>query len=102
MNRRGFLGAILAAGVAPYVMSGGIGRGVLMPVTTSQKIVFPTIAETFAVSSGNPLLTIDLITQEALLMLQHNLLSTLKKYDKSFFVDGSKILQIKKPLRYRV
>lgn len=32
MNRRGFLGAILALGVAPYVVSGGVGRGVLMPV----------------------------------------------------------------------
>ncbi len=32
MNRRGFLGSILAACAAPYVMSGGIGRGVLMPV----------------------------------------------------------------------
>ena len=32
MNRRGFLGAILAGGVAPFVMSNAIGRGVLMPV----------------------------------------------------------------------
>lgn len=32
MNRRGFLGAILAGGVAPFVMSSAIGRGVLMPV----------------------------------------------------------------------
>lgn len=32
ITRRGFLSAILAAGAAPYVMSGGVGRGVLMPV----------------------------------------------------------------------
>ena len=32
ISRRGFLTAMLAAGAAPYVMSGGIGRGVLMPV----------------------------------------------------------------------
>lgn len=32
MNRRGFLGSILAAGVAPYVLSNGIASGILMPV----------------------------------------------------------------------
>ena len=32
MNRRGFLGSILAAGVAPFVMSNAVGRGILMPV----------------------------------------------------------------------
>jgi len=32
MDRRGFLKSILAAGVAPYVMSGGIASGILMPV----------------------------------------------------------------------
>lgn len=32
MNRRGFLQSILAAGVAPYVMSGGIASGIIMPV----------------------------------------------------------------------
>lgn len=32
MNRRGFLSAILAASAAPYVMSGGIAKGILMPV----------------------------------------------------------------------
>lgn len=31
MNRRRFLQSILAAGVAPCVMSSGIARGVLMP-----------------------------------------------------------------------
>lgn len=34
MNRRSFLGSILSAGVAPFVMSNGIGGGVLMPVRT--------------------------------------------------------------------
>jgi hypothetical protein len=32
MNRRGFLSAILAAGAAPYVMSSGVAKGILMPV----------------------------------------------------------------------
>ena len=32
ITRRGFLCAILAAGVAPYVMSGGVASGILMPV----------------------------------------------------------------------
>lgn len=31
MNRRGFLGAILAAGTAPLVLRSGIARGILMP-----------------------------------------------------------------------
>lgn len=32
MNRRSFLQSILAAGVAPWVMSNGVAGGVLMPV----------------------------------------------------------------------
>lgn len=31
MKRRSFLGAMLASFTAPYVMSGGLGRGILMP-----------------------------------------------------------------------
>lgn len=31
MNRRGFLAGILAAGVSPWVMPGGVASGVLMP-----------------------------------------------------------------------
>ncbi len=32
MNRRSFLASILAAGVAPHVMSGGVASGIFMPV----------------------------------------------------------------------
>ena len=32
MNRRSFLQSILAVGVSPWVMSGGIAGGILMPV----------------------------------------------------------------------
>lgn len=46
ISRRGFLTAMLAAGAAPYVMSSGIGRGVLMPV---KAVHVPTDAEIQAV-----------------------------------------------------
>lgn len=71
MNRRSFLASMLAAGAAPYVMSGGIGRGVLMQV---REIVIPSTETVSAVN--NELLTIDMITKEALLILEKNLVLT--------------------------
>lgn len=62
MNRRGFLGAILAAGVAPAIIRGGI----LMPV---RQIAIPTTTEIAAIT-GNRLLTIDQITREAMIILK--------------------------------
>lgn len=40
MNRRGFLAGILAAGISPWVMSGGVASGILMPV---RKLWAPTM-----------------------------------------------------------
>lgn len=71
MNRRGFLSAILAAGAAPYVMSGGIGREVLMPV---RRIIVPEVDAVQALMSyTNNLMTIDMITREALLIMEKNI-----------------------------
>lgn len=64
MNRRGFLGAILAAGAAPAI----IRAESLMRVTG---IIVPTTAE--VVTYGNSLLSIEMITAEALRVLEKNL-----------------------------
>ncbi len=74
MNRRGFLQAILAAGVAPAV----VGSGVLMPV---RRVVVPewpvgivSLAAPFQAAEnarvGNCLLTVSQITREALRILE--------------------------------
>lgn len=63
MNRRGFLGAILATGAAPAI----VRVSSLMRV---QGIIVPTLGEVVAVNAGNSLLSIDLITKEALRVLE--------------------------------
>jgi hypothetical protein len=47
MNRRSFLQSILAAGVAPWVMSNGVAGGVLMPV---RKIIAPEYGESIIIN----------------------------------------------------
>lgn len=68
MNRRSFLGAILAAGAAPAIVKAAS----LMPVRAIQ---FPTLAETLEINiiRGNTLLTPTLITREALRVFEKNL-----------------------------
>lgn len=68
MNRRGFLGAILATACAPAIVRGGI----LMPV---RQIALPTDEEVFAVSAtyGNTLLSPEIIARRALQILSANL-----------------------------
>ena len=79
MNRRGFLKAIFAAGVAPAF----IGSSVLMPV---RKLVMPSLDETIAIGSGNRLLTIEQITKEALRLWQKQKINiaTIRTYDSRF------------------
>lgn len=93
MNRRGFLGAILAAGVAPVFIKSNI----LMPV---RSIFIPTAEEVAVVSGGNTLLTIDMITREALRILneQSELWKTLnRQWDVGKKGDT---LRIRMPQRY--
>lgn len=68
MDRRGFLGAMLAAGVAPAV----VRAESLMRL---RPIVFPSLAESLEINmiSGNPLLTPTSITMEMLVLLRNNL-----------------------------
>jgi hypothetical protein len=63
MDRRGFLGAILAAGVAPAVVKAAS----LMPLWVRSE-------SGLIVRSGNGLLTIEIITAEALKILNENFL----------------------------
>ena len=76
MNRRGFLQAILAAAAGPAIVKAAN----LMPVFTraSSGLLLPTRVDTlygFA-SGGSTLLTIDMITREALKILHDNLTFT--------------------------
>lgn len=71
MNRRGFLGAILAAGVAPAIVR-------VESLMRLPSVIIPTDAEITAVVSGNRLLTIEMITREALHILESNLTFTRK------------------------
>lgn len=61
MNRRGFLGSILALGAAPAIVR-----------ADSLMRVIPLDTE-IIVLSGNTLLTIDMITKEALRILHKNM-----------------------------
>ena len=74
MDRRGFLGAILAAGAAPAI----VRIGSLMPV---QSIIVPTTRQVVDVLYGNRLLTIEQITREALIILENQLTFTTRVND---------------------
>lgn len=92
MNRRGFLGAILAAAAAPAF----IRSGILMPV---RAVSIPTAEEVISVVAGNQLLTIEMITREALRVLHKNMAfvaSTNRAFDHAF---GDKIT-IRVPASY--
>lgn len=68
MNRRGFLGAILAAATAPAI----VRIESLMPV---RQLMLDDWLPTASgvLTRGNTLLTIDMITREALRVLEENL-----------------------------
>lgn len=89
MNRRGFLQGILAASVAPAF----VGSSVLMPV---KALAMPNLAEV-ATYSGNTLLTIDQVTQEALRIFHQNLQF---KVDADRFFKGRNLLTIRVPNQY--
>lgn len=94
MNRRGFLGSILALCAAPAI----VRIGSLMPV---RNIVLPTDAE-FATVVGNPFLTIDEITREALRLMNGNvsfIAAINKQYDAQFSNVGN-VLTIRRPRNY--
>lgn len=72
MDRRGFLGAVLAGAAAPaFVRASSLMRlsGIIIPAGIS----IPTTAEVVAINGGNSLLTIDMITAKALAILEKSL-----------------------------
>lgn len=87
MNRRGFLGAMLAAGVAPAI----VRASSLMKVSG---IVIPTTEEVMAIGGwggGSTLLTPAMITRESLRMLEHNLIMANRvnrSYEQQFIKIG--------------
>jgi hypothetical protein len=110
VNRRGFLQAILAAGVAPAV----VGSGVLMPI---RKLVMPELVvwgENIIEATenvvpmavrGGQLLTVSQITQEALRILEENLVFSsamnsryLAAFNESF--DRRLVVHTRRPGRF--
>lgn len=83
MNRRGFLAAILASGMAPAIVKAAN----IMPifVSSSAGLVLPSPEPIFVASGGNTLLTIDRITREAALLVGIDDLRELG-YDKPAFL----------------
>jgi len=77
MNRRGFIGSILAIGAAPAI----VRASSLMRV---QGIIVPSLDEVVAVNTGNQLLSIDLITREALRVLNKNWDFAQSEYQSAF------------------
>ena len=104
MDRRGFLRGILAAAAAPAI----VRIGSLMPV---KSIFVPTTEEVLAftgatsIGGGNTLLSIDLITREALRILYSNmdfLTQVNREYSDELLNVGKRgdSLIIRSPLRY--
>lgn len=77
MNRRGFLGAILEAGVAPAVVKASS----LMPLWLPRANPYEVIV---TVGGGNTLLTIEMITREALRILHKNM-AFMESLNSSFY-----------------
>ena len=95
MDRRGFLHGMLALGAAPAI----VRIGSLMPV---RSIAIPTTAEVIAVG-GNQLLTIDMITREALRILNSNLsfiITINKPYDLALSKNSGDRIVIRRPIAY--
>ena len=96
MNRRGFLrgmAGILAAGAAPAILPSGI----IMPIRT---LISPTLTQVLDFG-GNRLLTIDMITKEALRILNGQLCvawSVNRQFDATFAAPSDTI-KIRLPSR---
>lgn len=97
MNRRGFLGAMLAAGAAPAIVKAAN----IMPVFMRREsgLLAPELGVyDVVVPVGNTLLTIDMITKEALRILHKNLAfvsRTNAAFDDSFYNAAS--LRMRQP-----
>ncbi len=98
MDRRGFLGAILAAAASPAIVKAAS----LMPIWTRAESGLYVVAED-VVAGSNTLLTIDMITQEALRLLNANLFFMRKvnsEYDDTYTPKLGDVIHIRKPKLY--
>lgn len=97
MNRRGFLKAIFAAGAAPAFVKADSLMKIIVP---SQGLILPE--QEIVQSSDNQLVTLSIVTKEALKMLNQSLVFTNNinaEYEKSLIV-GSSTINVKLPRRY--
>jgi len=93
MNRRGFIGSILAIGAAPAIVKASS----LMRV---QGIIVPTLEEVLAVNSGRPILEINMITRRALEALEENLVMSRSIESKWADFVKSNTVVIRRPITY--
>ncbi len=93
MDRRGFLGSILALGAAPAIVRAESLMRIIVPV---QELYRPTLT---LAARGNQLLTIDQITAECLRILNSNLLFV-EVLNKQYDISASDNIRINKPRRY--
>lgn len=97
MNRRGFIGSILAACAAPAIVRADSLMRVFAPHESGLLVVTRV--------AGNQLTAYDIITREALLILD-NQLSFVREVNQDFgqsFVPAiGDFVQIRKPNRYRI
>lgn len=90
MNRRGFLGAILAAGVAPAIVR---SSSLMKLVVPSQEIIVPVLVPF-------DLITRSMIIRETLLVLEGNIeFAERVNWDRNALTAGNVV--VRKPPRYK-
>lgn len=98
MQRRGFLGAILAAGMAPAF----VGAKVLMPVRAlalAEPVQLDVLYGWAPLATGrNSLLTVSMITNEALKILESQL-SFMSNVNREWEAGVGKTIAIRRPQR---
>jgi hypothetical protein len=98
MDRRGFMGAILAAGMAPAIVRAE-------SLMRCRSIVLPTIEETLAVvvgfDEGRPLLNLSLITREVRQIMKENTrlsAATNQEFERQYLLGD--VLHVRRPLSF--
>lgn len=87
-TRRGFLGSILALGAAPAIVR----------ADSLMRIIVPTTEEVVAIVGGNRILTIQMITAEALRILHENM--QFVQNVNTEFLNAGDVLTIRRPAIY--
>ena len=110
MNRRGFLGAILAVGVAPEIVKAGslmrINPEILVVphgIDVRPVLDIAKIDAKIASIGGNRLLTVEEITKRNLEILNYELVLVSQidqKYDEQFQAKIGAKVNVRRPLRF--